>query len=105
MTVKYDKILDAIREDDLDGGTIAVDASFTGNVDIGDAAADSLTILSTIDAPVNFADGTAALPSITFGTDVNTGVFRLTADELSFGAGDSEMLRLYFNEFIRKASI
>ena len=98
MKVKYDKVLGTIREDDLDGGTIAVDASFTGNVDIGDASSDSLTILSTIDAPVLFADGTAALPSITFGTDLNTGIFRLTADELSLGAGGTEGLRIDANE-------
>ncbi len=48
MKVKYDKVLDVIREDDLDGGTIAVDASFTGNVIVGDAITDTLTINSQV---------------------------------------------------------
>ncbi len=98
MKPKYDVILGKVREDDLDGGTIAVDAVFTGDVDIGDASSDTLTITSVIDAPVLFADGTVGAPSITFGTDLNTGIFRLSADELSLGAGGTEGLRIDFNE-------
>ena len=43
-------------------------------------------------------NGTTALPSIGFISDPNTGIFRLSADELSFGAGGTEGLRIDFNE-------
>jgi len=98
MKVKYDKVLDVLREDDLDGGTIAVDAIFTGDVTIGDAVGDTLTIVSNIVGPLLLGDGTAATPSYAFTSDTNTGIFRLTADELSFGAGGTEGLRIDANE-------
>jgi len=43
-------------------------------------------------------NGTAAAPSYTFASDTDTGIFRLSANELSFGAGGSEGLRIDFNE-------
>ena len=35
-------------------------------------------------APLSAANGTAALPSITFASDVNTGIYRPAADTLGF---------------------
>ncbi len=40
-------------------------------------------------APAQFADGTAAAPSITFASDTNTGLYWVSADKLGFTVGGS----------------
>ena len=98
MKPKYDKILGVVREDDLNGGIIAVDADFTGDVTIGDASTDTLIINSSISGSVLFDDGTEAAPSVAFASDTNTGIGRNADDELSLIAGGSEGLRIDGNE-------
>jgi len=44
------------------------------------------------------AAGTADAPVYSFYTDTNTGMWRSSADELSFGAGGTEGLRIDYNE-------
>jgi hypothetical protein len=43
---------------------------------------------------VNFGDGTAAAPSITFDADVDTGLFRAEADGISITTGGIERMRI-----------
>ena len=43
---------------------------------------------------VNFADGTAAAPSITNDGDTNTGIFFPTADTIAFSEGGAESMRI-----------
>jgi hypothetical protein len=44
--------------------------------------------------PVSFSAGTAALPSITFSGDTNTGVFAPAADTIGFAEGGTEVMRI-----------
>jgi hypothetical protein len=44
--------------------------------------------------PVAFSAGTAALPSITFSGDTNTGVFAPAADTIGFAEGGAEAMRI-----------
>lgn len=44
--------------------------------------------------PVSFSAGTAALPSITFSGDTNTGVFAPAADTIGFAEGGAEAMRI-----------
>ena len=45
-------------------------------------------------SPTTFSAGTAALPSITFSGDTNTGVFAPTADTIGFAEGGAEAMRI-----------
>ena len=45
-------------------------------------------------SPTTFSAGTAALPSITFSGDTNTGVFAPAADTIGFTEGGSEAMRI-----------
>ena len=45
-------------------------------------------------SPLTFSAGTAALPSITFSGDTNTGVFAPTADTIGFTEGGTEAMRI-----------
>jgi hypothetical protein len=45
----------------------------------------------TVTGPINFGDGSAASPSITFAADTNTGLFRKTADSVGFSAAGIEI--------------
>ena len=45
-------------------------------------------------SPTTFSAGTAALPSITFSGDTNTGVFSPTADTIGFAEGGAEAMRI-----------
>ena len=98
MKSKFDPILGKLREDDLNGGVIAVDADFTGDVTIGDASTDTLIINSSVSGPVLFDDGTEAAPSVAFASDTDTGISRAGADELSLIAGGIEGIRIDANE-------
>jgi len=74
----------------ITGATFDVDGAMTAGTITSDAGV-SGTILYA-------GDGTAAAPSITFTSDTDTGLFRLSADELSLGAGGDEGLRIDYNE-------
>ena len=75
-------------------GSNVVDYATTGVTITGD-----LTVSGTSSSSLFYAgDGTASLPSYSFASDTDTGIFRLSANELSFGAGGSEGLRIDFNE-------
>ena len=45
-------------------------------------------------SPTTFSAGTAALPSITFSGDTNTGVFAPAADTIGFAEGGAEAMRI-----------
>jgi hypothetical protein len=48
-------------------------------------------------SPLTFSAGTAALPSITFSGDTNTGVFAPAADTIGFTEGGAEAMRIDSN--------
>ena len=48
-------------------------------------------------SPTTFSAGTAALPSITFSGDTNTGVFAPAADTIGFAEGGTEAMRIDAN--------
>ena len=48
-------------------------------------------------SPLTFSAGTAALPSITFSGDTNTGVFAPAADTIGFTEGGTERMRIDSN--------
>ena len=62
--------------------TFKADFNNTGN---------SINIAGTIRG----GNGTAALPTYTFGSDVNTGMYRGAADRLNFSAGGNNELQVY----------
>ena len=47
-----------------------------------------------VDAGANFPSGTAAVPSITFNDDLDTGIYNSGINQLSFTTGGSERLRI-----------
>jgi len=60
------------------------------NLLLVDASADSVGVDGTLkvtNGVAEIADGTAAAPSLTFGTDTNTGFYRVSADTLGIAAG------------------
>lgn len=60
------------------------------NLLLVDASADSVGVDGTLkvtNGVAEMADGTAAAPSLTFGSDTNTGLYRVGADTLGIAAG------------------
>lgn len=59
--------------------------------------ADFNNVLNSINmaGTIEGGNGTAALPTYTFGSDVNTGMFRGAADRLNFSAGGNDELQVY----------
>jgi len=60
------------------------------NLLLVDASADSVGVDGTLkvtNGVAELADGTAAAPSLTFGSDTNTGLYRVGADRLGIAAG------------------
>lgn len=72
----------------------AVNANFSDIADeiTNSVAADGQTTMTGV---LKAANGTASAPSLTFGSDLNTGVYRKGADSLGFATGGSE--RAYFD--------
>jgi hypothetical protein len=62
---------------------------FDGDVTLGDAAGDTITVTGTmgLTQAVSFPDGTALLPSMTFTADPNTGWQRPAADSIGGSVG------------------
>lgn len=85
--------------------------SFNGGGGGLDATAGDLLWLrlDTTNSPLTgrllVADGTELLPSIAFGTDTNTGIFRRGVDQLSLVASGIERLRLTATAVEPKATI
>jgi hypothetical protein len=67
---------------DYDDENYFADLNNTGN---------SIKIAGTVQA----GNGTLALPSYTFGSDTNTGMYRFAADTLGFSAGGNDQFRIY----------
>ena len=67
---------------DYSDPTYFADFNNTGN---------SINMAGTIEG----GNGTAALPTYTFGSDVNTGMYRGAADRLNFSAGGNNELQVY----------
>ena len=61
-----------------------------GNVQIGNVTGAKLSISGS----VGTTNGTAALPTHTFYSDTNTGMFRAAADTLAFSTGGTERMRI-----------
>lgn len=59
----------------------------------GGSAASALLLdgSTTMTGAAKFADGTAALPSMSFGTDTNTGIYRAGADSVGVAAGGASV--------------
>jgi microcystin-dependent protein len=82
-------------------GTMSIPNSFTANTvissadmnennqDIATELTASLPIngVKAMTAPLPLASGTAALPSLTFSADTDTGIYRVGADQLGIAAG------------------
>lgn len=66
---------------DYENEAFFADLNNTGN---------SINIAGTVQA----GNGTLALPSYTFGSDTNTGMYRYAADTLGFSAGGSDQFRI-----------
>lgn len=69
------------------------------NTTLGDMASEITNSLDrggrgAMVAPLQLPDGTAALPSLTFSSDTNTGVYRVGADSLGFSAGGTVRARI-----------
>jgi hypothetical protein len=84
---------------DLDGVDAVFAAAGTGtsvglNVGAGKTLAVAGTLTVTGSATVEFADGSAASPSITNDGDTNTGIFFPAADTIAFSEGGAEAMRL-----------
>jgi hypothetical protein len=84
---------------DLDGVDAVFAAAGTGtsvglNVGAGKTLAVAGTLTVTGSATVEFADGSAASPSITNDGDTNTGIFFPAADTIAFAEGGAEAMRL-----------
>ena len=83
---------------DLDGVDAVFAAAGTGtsvglNVGAGKTLAVAGTLTVTGSATVEFADGSAASPSITNDGDTNTGIFFPAADTIAFAEGGAECAR------------
>jgi len=85
--------------------TISFPATFNNTVIFNDSVTANDTFSFTV--PAEFADGTAALPSITFINDTDTGIYRSAANELSATTGGTQRfslsssgLTLYVSEVI-----
>jgi len=84
---------------DLDSVDAVFAAAGTGtsvglNVGAGKTLAVAGTLTVTGSATVEFADGSAASPSITNDGDTNTGIFFPAADTIAFAEGGVESMRL-----------
>ena len=84
---------------DLDSVDAVFAAAGTGtsvglNVGAGKTLAVAGTLTVTGSATVEFADGSAASPSITNDGDTNTGIFFPAADTIAFAEGGAEAMRL-----------
>jgi hypothetical protein len=84
---------------DLDSVDAVFTANGTGtsvglNVGAGKTLAVAGTLTVTGSATVEFADGSAASPSITNDGDTNTGIFFPAADTIAFAEGGAEAMRL-----------
>jgi hypothetical protein len=84
---------------DLDSVDAVFAAAGTGtsvglNVGSGKTLAVAGTLTVTGSATVEFADGTAASPSITNDGDTNTGIFFPAADTIAFSEGGVESMRI-----------
>lgn len=75
------------------GNTITASSHNANWTDIGSEMTNSLALdgQSTMTGVVKGANGTAAAPSYTFGTDTNTGVYRVNADDLGITVGGTKV--------------
>jgi len=69
--------------DETSTQTISGDKTFTGTV-----------VMSGAVTKTEFADGTAALPSITFSDDLNSGIYRIGADNVGASVGGAVVLNI-----------
>jgi len=78
------------------GGSVTLTTPSTASDFTQTLPAGNGTILTTagVTTPVEFAAGTAGLPSITTTGDTNTGAFFPAADTVAIGTGGSERLRI-----------
>ena len=84
---------------DTTNGFIYLNKPLGADLDVGGMA--TITLVTgdiTTEGYIQVENGTAVAPSMSFTSDINTGIFRLSADELSLGAGGTEGLRIDFNE-------
>lgn len=72
--------------------TISSSAVNTNFSDIADEITNSVAVdgQSTLTGALKAANGSASAPSLTFGSDTNTGIYRKGADSLGFGVGGTE---------------
>jgi hypothetical protein len=76
--------------------TIHVDWANTTLADIGVELTNSLdrSGRGAMQAPLQLPDGTAALPSLTFSADLNTGLYRVGADSIGLSTGGTVRLTI-----------
>jgi uncharacterized protein YaiE (UPF0345 family) len=83
---------------------VSGNANITSNLTVGGTAnitgvttvSNDATIMSnlTVSNTIRNADGTALLPAYSFSSDPDTGMFRLSDNNLSFSAGGTERMRI-----------
>jgi hypothetical protein len=72
------------------GAKINTNYTFTVTTDTGQTISGAKTFTS----PIGAADGAAATPSVTFASDLDTGMYRPAADRVAFSTNGAERLRL-----------
>ena len=86
-----------------DTGAYTGGVIITGSVGIGNASPDkTLTVSGEIRASTNIyadtqffgANGTASVPSYSWGSDTNTGIFRPSTDQIAISTGGTERMRV-----------
>lgn len=78
------------------GTTITASAHNQNWDDVGDEITNSLAIdgQSTMTGQLKAANGTAAAPAITFGSDLDCGLYRASANDVGFAVGGSAVVRV-----------
>jgi hypothetical protein len=72
------------------GAKINTNYTFTVTTDTGQ----QITGAKTFTSPIGAADGAVGTPSVTFASDLNTGMWRPAADTVAFSTGGAERVRI-----------
>lgn len=88
------------------GDTITASSTNANNSDFASELTNSVAVdgQSTMSGSFKAANGTAAAPSITFGSDTNSGIFHKSADVIGISVGGSEVGYIDSNGFSITAS-
>ena len=66
----------------------------TGQLKLRNSANNAWVTIFELDGTMLMEDGTAAAPGLAFASDLNTGIFRPSADKINFATGGVELLEI-----------